>query len=185
MVVGVLERIGSGLSYVPGDRLGRGLAPGLTIEENSALKDYRYPPFSKGPILSMQAFADHARDLIERFDIRGVREGLPIRLLSGGNLQKALVAREVARDPKVLIVRSPTRGLDVGATEAVRNLLLAQRDSGVGVLMISEDLDEVMALSDRILVMFDGRIVGEMSGDEAEVEKIGLMMGGTVAESTT
>lgn len=185
MVVGVLERIGSGLSYVPGDRLGRGLAPGLTIEENSALKDYRYPPFSKGPVLSMQAFADHAQDLIERFDIRGVREGLPIRLLSGGNLQKALVAREVARDPKVLIVRSPTRGLDVGATEAVRNLLLAQRDSGVGVLMISEDLDEVMALSDRILVMFDGRVVGEMSGDEAVVEEIGLMMGGTVPESAT
>jgi simple sugar transport system ATP-binding protein len=185
MVVGVLERIGHGLSYVPGDRLGRGLAPGLTIEENSALKDYRYPPFSKGPILSTQAFADHAEDLIERFDIRGVREGLPIRLLSGGNLQKALVAREVARDPKVLIAASPTRGLDVGATEAVRNLLLAQRDSGVGVLMISEDLDEVMALSDRILVMFDGRIVGEVAGDDAEVEEIGLMMGGTVAEATT
>lgn len=185
MVVGVLERIGSGLSYVPGDRLGRGLAPGLTIEENSALKDYRYAPFSKGPILSMQAFADHAQDLIKRFDIRGVREGLPIRLLSGGNLQKALVAREVARDPKVLIVRSPTRGLDVGATEAVRNLLLAQRDSGVGVLMISEDLDEVMALSDRILVMFDGRVVGEVAGDAAVVEEIGLMMGGTVVETTT
>ena len=91
---------------------------------------------------------------------------------------------EVARDPKVLIAASPTRGLDVGATEAVRNLLLAQRDSGVGVLMISEDLDEVMALSDRILVMFDGRVVGEVSGDDAAVEQIGMMMGGTVAEAT-
>ena len=122
--------------------------------------------------------------MVDEYDIRGVRPGLPIRLLSGGNLQKALIAREVETDPKVLILRSPTRGLDVGATAAVRNLVLAERDRGVAVLLISEDLDELLALSDRLLVIFEGEIVGEMPADEATPERLGLLMSGQTEEAS-
>jgi len=174
----VLKRINNGIAYVPQSRLGMGLSPGLTTEENLALKAFRRPPYSKGRQLVASAFRDEGARQIEQYDIRGVRPGLPIRLLSGGNLQKALLAREVELDPKVLILRSPTRGLDVGATEAVRNLVLAQRDTGVAVLLISEDLDELMALSDRLLVMYEGEIVGEMVTEEASAERLGLLMAG-------
>jgi simple sugar transport system ATP-binding protein len=156
-----------------------GLAPGLTTEENLGLKAFRKPPYSKGPWLRPAAFNEEGEKLIAEYDIRGVRPGLPIRLLSGGNLQKALIAREVQLVPKVLIARSPTRGLDVGATGAVREHILSERARGTGVLLISEDLDELLALSDRLVVMFDGEIVGEMPAEEATAEKLGLLMGGT------
>jgi simple sugar transport system ATP-binding protein len=104
--------------------------------------------------------------------------------LSGGNLQKALIAREVELQPKVLIARSPTRGLDVGATEAVRNLVLAERARGTGVLLISEDLDELLALSDRLLVLYEGEIVGRLAADEATAERLGLLMAGQRDEET-
>jgi simple sugar transport system ATP-binding protein len=174
----VEDHIEQGIAYVPQSRLGMGLAPGLTTEDNLGLKAYRKPPFSNGPWLRSAAFKERGSELIEKYDIRGVRPGLPIRLLSGGNLQKALIAREVTLEPKVLIARSPTRGLDVGATDAVRSHVLAERDRGTGVLLISEDLDELLALSDRLIVMFDGRIVGEMPAEEATAEKLGLLMGG-------
>ncbi len=175
---GVLERSRRGVAYVPQSRLGMGLAPGLTTDDNLALKTFRDPPFSRGPLLSAGAFRDQAADLIGRYDIRGVRPGLPIRLLSGGNLQKALIAREVSQHHLVLIARSPTRGLDVGATQAVRSLLLAERAAGVGVLLISEDLDELMALADRMLVLYEGEVVGEMTAEEATAERLGLLMAG-------
>ncbi len=174
----VLDHIHKGFSYVPQNRLGMGLAPGLTTEENLALKAFRRHPFSKGRRLVASAFRDEGARQIEQYDIRGVRPGLPIRLLSGGNLQKALVAREVELEPKVLIARSPTRGLDVGATEAVRNQVLAQRSRGAGVLLISEDLDELLALADRILVLYEGEVVGEMPTEEATAERLGLLMAG-------
>jgi len=174
----VKDHIEAGIAYVPQSRLGMGLAPGLTTEHNLGLKAYRRPPFSNGPWLKSAAFNERGTALIEKYDIRGVRPGLPIRLLSGGNLQKALIAREVTLEPKVLIARSPTRGLDVGATDAVRNVVLSERDRGTGVLLISEDLDELLALSDRLIVMFDGGIVGEMPAEEATAEKLGLLMGG-------
>jgi simple sugar transport system ATP-binding protein len=167
-----------GMAYVPGNRLGMGLAPGLTTEENLALKAYRRPPFSKGIRLHADAFKEHGEMLIDKYDVRGVRPGLPIRLLSGGNLQKALFAREITQDPKVFIARSPTQGLDVGATEAVRQHLLTERSLGKAVLLISEDLDELLALADRLAVMFVGEIVGEMPAEEATAEKLGLLMGG-------
>jgi simple sugar transport system ATP-binding protein len=159
-----------------------GLAPGLTTEDNLILKDFRNPPFSRGPFLSQGPIEAHGDDLIERFDIRGVRPGLPIRLLSGGNLQKALIAREVTQDHVFMIARSPTRGLDVGATEAVRNQLLAERDAGIAVLLISEDLDELLALSDRVLVIYEGEIVGSMPAEEATPERLGLLMAGHTEE---
>ena len=175
----VLEHIDKGFAYVPQSRLGMGLAPGMTTEENLGLKAFRNPPFSNGPWLRQSAFNERGEKLIEQYDIRGVRPGLPIRLLSGGNLQKALIAREVTLEPKVLIARSPTRGLDVGATGAVREHILAERARGTGVLLISEDLDELLALSDRLVVMFEGQIVGEMPAEEATAERLGLLMGGT------
>lgn len=174
----VQDHIDLGIAYVPQSRLGMGLAPGLTTEDNLGLKAYRRHPFSNGPWLRAAAFRERGAELIEKYDIRGVQPGLPIRLLSGGNLQKALIAREVTLEPKVLIARSPTRGLDVGATNAVRNHVLSERDRGTGVLLISEDLDELLALSDRLIVMFDGGVVGEMPAEEATAEKLGLLMGG-------
>ena len=178
----VLERIDDGLAYVPQSRLGMGLAPGLTTEENLALKAFRRPPYSRGRTLVVSAFRDEGARQIEQYDIRGVRPGLPIRLLSGGNLQKALLAREVELEPKVLILRSPTRGLDVGATEAVRNQILAEAARGTAILLISEDLDELMALADRLLVIYEGEIVGEMPTEEATSERLGLLMAGQRAE---
>lgn len=174
----VLSHIERGIGYVPQSRLGLGLAPGLTTEDNLALKAYRKAPYSKGFRLVTSTFKEKGDELVERYDVRGVQPGLPIRLLSGGNLQKALVGREIEAEPKVLILRSPTRGLDVGATEAVRNLVLLERKRGVGVLLISEDLDELIALSDRLLVMYEGEIVGEMSTSDATAERLGLLMAG-------
>ena len=173
-----LEHIDAGLGYVPQSRLGMGLAPGLTTEENLALKAYRSTPYSKGRMLVASAFRDEGARMIGEYDIRGVRPGLPIRLLSGGNLQKALVAREIEMEPRALIMRSPTRGLDVGATEQVRNLVLQERARGVAVLLISEDLDELLALSDRLLVIFEGEFVGGMHASEATAERLGLLMSG-------
>jgi simple sugar transport system ATP-binding protein len=178
----VLRKIRLGIAYVPQSRLGMGLAPGLTTEDNLALKQYRNPPYSRGPWLSTQAFQQRGEELIEEFDIRGVRRGLPIKLLSGGNLQKALIAREVTQDHQVLIARSPTRGLDVGATASVRDQILAERDRGIAVLLISEDLDELLALSDRLLVIYEGRIVGDMPATEATAERLGLLMSGHTEE---
>jgi len=174
----VLSHIKRGVAYVPQNRLGMGLAPGLTTEDNLALKAYRRAPYSKGVRLVASSFKEKGAELIERYDVRGVQPGLPIRLLSGGNLQKTLVGREVETEPKVLILRSPTRGLDVGATEAVRNIVLAERKRGAGVLLISEDLDELLALSDRLLVVYEGQIVGKLQTNEATAERLGLLMAG-------
>lgn len=174
----VLSHMYAGMSYVPQNRLGVGLAPGLTTEENLALKAFRKPPYSRGSRLLPSAFRSEGARQIEEYDIRGVRPGLPIRLLSGGNLQKALIAREVEMEPKVLVLHSPTRGLDVGATQAVRNQALAERARGVGVLLISEDLDELLALSDRLLVLYEGQVVGQMNAEDATAERLGLLMAG-------
>jgi simple sugar transport system ATP-binding protein len=179
----VLNKIRRGIAYVPQSRLGMGLAPGLTTEDNLALKQYREPPYSRGPWLSTKAIDERGSAMIEDFDIRGARPGLPIKLLSGGNLQKALIAREVTQDHQVLIARSPTRGLDVGATASVRDQILAERDRGVAVLLISEDLDELLALSDRLLVIYEGRIVGEMPATEATPGRLGLLMSGHSEET--
>jgi simple sugar transport system ATP-binding protein len=179
----VAEHTDRGFAYVPQSRLGMGLAPGLTTEENLGLKAYRKPPYSNGPMLAAGVFKERGEEWIGKYDIRGVRPGLPIRLLSGGNLQKALLAREVELNPKVLIARSPTRGLDVGATEAVRNLVLEERAKGTAVLLVSEDLDELLALSDRVLVIYEGAVAGEMDAADATPERLGLLMAGQKEEA--
>jgi len=172
------ERIGLGLGFVPEDRLGMGLAPGLTLEDNLALKSYRQRPQSRGMLLSMSSIRERASELVDRFDIRGGRKGLPVRLLSGGNLQRAILARELSQQPKALLAASPTRGLDVAAIEAIQRLLLEQRELGTAVLLISEDLEELRSLSDLILVMYEGEIVGQVLPADFDAATIGLMMAG-------
>jgi simple sugar transport system ATP-binding protein len=164
----------AGLAYVPEDRLGTGLAPSLTIAENLLLTRRR------GFFVNRRRAAAQARDAIERFDIKASGPDAVTRVLSGGNAQRVLLARELAGEPRVLVAAAPTRGLDVGATEAVRELLDAFRARGGAVLLLSEDLDEVLALSDRIVVLYRGRIAHETPGDGADVEQIGYAMAGVV-----
>lgn len=173
-----LARIRAGLGFIPEDRLGTGLAPGLTLEENLVLKSYRSYPNKRGPALSWRTIRKSAQELTQRFDIRGSLTGFPVRFLSGGNLQRALLARELSHEPKALIAHSPTRGLDISAIAAVRELLLNQRARGTAILLISEDLDEIRSLSDLILVMYEGRILGQVTPDNFDPERVGLMMAG-------
>ncbi len=178
----VLDRIKLGLGFIPEDRVGTALAGGLPLAKNLALKSYRGPPFSSGPVVSKRAMDQQAEDLVKRFDIRGVRPALPVSLLSGGNLQRAILAREISGRLKTLVAAAPTRGLDVAATEAIRRLLLNERDGGAAILMISEDLEEVLALSDEIVVLFEGRVMGRLQPNQADPEVIGLMMAGRTVE---
>ena len=178
-----MERIRHGLGYVPEDRLEMGVAAGLPLEDNLVLKSYRTSKFSRGPILSSKAVRAWSTDLSERFDIRGVRHGMPVGLLSGGNLQRAILARELSQRPQVLIAASPTRGLDLAAVEGVRRHLLEQRAQGTAILLISEDLEELQALSDRILVLYEGSIVGEVPPGGLDDEQVGLMMAGHLRQT--
>lgn len=167
-----------GVAYVPQDRLGTGLAPDLSIAENLILKRYRRPPIARPPFLRSSVIAEEADQLMAQFDVRAPSAETPTRRLSGGNVQKVLLAREMSGAPKVLVVSSPTQGLDVGAVATVHRLLLDAAAEGVGVLLVSEDLDEVMALSDRIAVMYEGRILETIDASAADVSRIGLLMGG-------
>jgi simple sugar transport system ATP-binding protein len=172
------DAIAAGLRYVPEDRMHTGVAPSLSIAENLVLRSYRRPPMSRRPFLRRKRIVKHAEEVIRASDIRAPGPLTPTRLLSGGNVQKVVLARELAGDPRVLVVASPTRGLDVGAAESVRELLIEVTGRGAGVLLISEDLDELLALSDRILVIYAGRLVGEVPASAADTSSIGLMMAG-------
>jgi simple sugar transport system ATP-binding protein len=166
------------IAHVPEDRLHTGVAAGLSIASNVVLKSYRGPEASRGPLLRLGAIRDRAVALIERYDVRGASPQAPARQLSGGNLQKVVLGREFDSDPRVLIAASPTRGLDVSAIETVHAYLRDAAGNGMGVLLISEDLDEILALADRIVVMFEGAVVGEVDARAATVEELGLMMAG-------
>ena len=155
-----------------------GMAAGASIEDNLVLKSYRRSPISTGPFLRRRRIRKNASDLIQKFGVKTPGPTTPARLLSGGNVQKVLLAREFTAGPAVLVAASPTRGLDVGAIETVRGLLLDEARGGVGVVLISEDLDEVLALSDRVVVMYDGAVAGVVERGQADVTEIGLMMGG-------
>jgi ABC-type uncharacterized transport system ATPase subunit len=172
------EAIRAHVAHVPEDRLHTGVAPSLPIASNVVLKSYRSGSVTKGPMLRLRAIRALAERLIERYDVRGGGPDLPARRLSGGNLQKVVLAREFEGEPRVLIAASPTRGLDVSAIETVHGYLRDAAAAGVGVLLISEDLDEILALADRIAVIYEGAIVGEVAAGEASVEEIGLMMAG-------
>ena len=168
------ERVG----HIPEDRLGMGLVPNLPISDNVIIKSYREQPISSGPFLRASAIAEFARKLIDRFQIATPNLRTPVRLLSGGNLQKTLLAREISIGPRLMVAMHPTRGLDVGATEAVRQLLLRQRQEGAALLLISEDLDEILELSDRVAVIYEGEIQGILPVTDVDVETIGLLMAG-------
>jgi simple sugar transport system ATP-binding protein len=172
------EVINRKVSHVPEDRLGEGLIPNLTVADNEILKEYRSPALSRGPFLVPSAIVNLAKKLIAAFDIDTPGPGTVVRLLSGGNQQKVLLARELHLSPNLLVAVHPTRGLDVGATEFVRQRLLQQRTEGTGILLISEDLDEVLALSDRVAVLYEGQTMGILPAAEAEIATIGLMMAG-------
>jgi simple sugar transport system ATP-binding protein len=170
--------IGAGIAHVPEDRLGTGVASSLSISDNSVLKSYRKAPFSHGPLLRWGTIRRHAVDLISRYGVLTPGPDLRARDLSGGNLQKLVLGREFSGDPRVLIAASPTRGLDVGAIEGIHAYVREAAADGVAVLLISEDLDEIRALADRIVVMYEGRLTGEFDPQAATVEEIGLAMAG-------
>jgi ABC-type uncharacterized transport system ATPase subunit len=168
----------AGLGHIPEDRQRRGLVLEFTIAENIALHDYAKPPDAQWGWLFPQRLVERARALIKEFDIRGGGPLTRAAGLSGGNQQKVVVAREVSRDPKALIAAQPTRGLDVGAIEYVHRRLVEERGEGRAILLVSLELEEILSLSDRILVLYEGQIVGEHTGEVSE-EQIGLeMLGG-------
>ncbi|SEQ62588.1 nucleoside ABC transporter ATP-binding protein [Faunimonas pinastri] len=171
------ELRGCGLAHVPEDRHRMGLVTAFEENENAILGYHRDPAYGGGPFLSRNAVRDDARKRIEQYDIRPPNCRLKTANFSGGNQQKIVLAREMERDPQVLLVGQPTRGVDIGAIEFIHRQLIAMRDAGKAILVVSVELDEVRALSDRILVMFDGRIVGERMPD-ADEQEIGLLMAG-------
>lgn len=173
--------IEAGVAYVPEDRSATGSAPNLSIAENLVLKRYRSEHFGRGPLLNRRAIRRQATELVESYAIATPTVEHPVRKLSGGNLQKVILAREIGGDPTVLVAAYPTRGLDVGATENVRKLLLDSRKRGVAILLISEDLDELFALADRLAVLYEGQIIGEVDPATTDLETVGLMMAGSKA----
>ena len=180
---GALSRMRAGLRFVPEDQLGMGLVPQLDMTDNILLRDYRERPFRRGPFLSRSRGRERARKIMHDYDVRAPGIETPVRALSGGNQQKILIGRELLPQPRVLVVAQPTRGLDIAATLAVHDRLLALRDQGAGVLLISEDLDEVLQLSDRVAVLYDGKIRGIWRGEEADRGEIGAVMGGHFLET--
>lgn len=177
----VRQRYERGVVYISDDRLNDSLVTDMDMTENLMLRDYCRAPFSHKGLLDRKAMLQTAKEKIQRYQVRSSGtsgEATPVRLLSGGNQQKLIVAREIHDRAQVVVAGQPTRGLDIGATEFVRDRLVEQRNAGKGVLLISADLEEIMALSDRIAVLFGGRIVGVLTRQEATVEKIGLLMGG-------
>jgi simple sugar transport system ATP-binding protein len=172
------QMFATGLSYIPEERMHDGVIKDFSVAENFILQDHGREPFSKGIFLAFKQIALHAQKLILAFNVKTPSRETPAKNLSGGNIQKLILARELARQPRVLIAAQPTRGVDIGATEYIHTQLLKQRAEGLATLLISEDLDEVQALSDRIIVLFGGEIMGELSHDEATPEKLGLLMAG-------
>jgi general nucleoside transport system ATP-binding protein len=176
------KMLDAGVGHIPEDRQRRGLVLEFSIAENIALHDYNRTPASRWGWLFPRRLVQRARQLINEFDVRGGGPNTSAGALSGGNQQKVVAAREVARDPKVLVAAQPTRGLDVGAIEFLHRRLVEERDEGRAILLISLELDEVLSLSDRILVMYEGQIVGEHTSRTTE-EEIGLeMLGGRKKE---
>ena len=166
------------VSHVPEDRHRDGLVLDMTISENIALQTYYKEPLSKNGILNYTNIHNYARKLMEEFDVRAANDYVPASALSGGNQQKAIIAREVDRDPDLLIVSQPTRGLDVGAIEYIHKRLIGERDKGKAVLVVSFELDEILNLSDKIAVIHDGKIQGIVTPAETNKQELGILMAG-------
>jgi ABC-type uncharacterized transport system ATPase subunit len=172
-----------GLAYIPEERMKDGMIQDFSVAENMILRDHNKEPFSRNGILFLRVIAEYADKLIRAFRVKTPSRETPAKNLSGGNIQKVVLARELSRKPSVLIAAQPTRGVDIGATEYVHAQLLEQREKGTAILLISEDLDEVMALSDRIAVIYEGHIMGIVDGKDATPEQLGLLMAGVREET--
>lgn len=182
----IRKRITSGMSHIPEDRHKHGLVLDYSLEDNIVLERYFEPQFTdRFGFLKRKEIRKYADRLIKQYDIRSGQGPITtVRSMSGGNQQKAIIAREIDKDPKFLIAVQPTRGLDVGAIEYIHKQLVAERDAGKGVLLVSLELDEVMNVSDRILVMYEGEIVGEFDPKKVSVEELGLYMAGSKRKGT-
>jgi ABC-type uncharacterized transport system ATPase subunit len=176
------ERVDSGLSYIPEERMRDGAIREFSVQENLFLHDHSLPEYTHGIFLDFRKMTAHARELVDAFAVKTPGLDTPVKNLSGGNIQKLIMGRELSRNPKVLIAAQPTRGVDIGATEYIHQRLLVQREAGTAILLISEDLDEIRTLSDRIAIIYEGCIIGIVDRDQATVEQIGLMMAGVSME---
>jgi len=170
-----------GVAHIPEDREKHGLVMSYSIADNFVLNQYYLPPYAKGPMLQQDTIDEHGRELVEKYDVRTPSIVTHAGNLSGGNKQKVIIARELSRDVKLVIANQPTRGVDVGSIEFIHNQIIEQRKNGQAVLLISAELDEIMSLSDRIAVMYEGRIVKTLPAGEATREEIGLLMAGSEA----
>ncbi len=167
------------MSHIPEDRHKHGLVLDFTLEQNMVLQRFRGAPFQKAGFIDNRAVRGYAEKLIGQFDVRSGQGPVTVaRSMSGGNQQKAIIARELDRDKALVVAVQPTRGLDVGAIEYIHSQLVQERDAGKAILLVSLELDEVMSLSDRILVMYEGEIVGELDPKQTTVQELGLYMAG-------
>jgi simple sugar transport system ATP-binding protein len=182
---GAGEIAAAGMAHVPEDRLSTGLVGTMDLGGNAILRQYRDDPISKGPFLIDRQITEFTEALLSEYDVQPARRAAKVGLLSGGNQQKLLIGRELSGRPKAIVAMHPTRGVDIGATETIHRLLWLQRNRGAAILLISEDLDELMAVCDRIAVIYDGRIVGEVDPRTAGREEIGLMMTGVGSREAT
>lgn len=176
------DLVNAGVSLIPEDRLGTGLVGNLNAVDNSILKKYRSSEFSKGWFINWKRVRKFTNKLIEDHDIKLASIESPVKLLSGGNLQKLLLAREISGNPEIIVAVYPARGLDIGAIETIRNILLEQRAAGKAILLISEELEELFSLSDRVVVLHEGEIMGLLTREELDLERVGLMMAGRKEE---
>ena len=167
-----------GLAYVPEERMKYGSIGDFTVAENLILTNYDQPPYARGGLLSLSSIETRGKQLVSDYSIRTPNTGTLTRKLSGGNIQKVVIAREFSGNAEVLLVAQPTRGIDIGAAEYIHEQLLTQRSQGKAILLISEDLDEVMALSDRLVVMYEGSVMGRVNRKDATIEQVGLLMSG-------
>ena len=172
------KRIRAGLAYVPGDRQRTGLAMDLSVSDNLLLKASDQPPFARGGFLHFGRIAAMVEDSIREYDVRCTSSAQEVRTLSGGNQQKLVLARELRAAPRLIVAEQPTHGLDVGATHYVHSMLLEQRRKGCAILLISTELDEVLSLSNRVSVLYEGRLMGTFDHDQADRQSVGLLMAG-------
>ncbi len=172
------------LSYVPEERMRDGIIKDFTVAENMILREHHKPPFSRFGFLNLKEISSHTDQMIAKFQVKTPSQKTLAKNLSGGNIQKLVLAREISRNPRVIVAAQPSRGLDIGATEYVREQLLEQRKKGAAILLISEDLDEILALSDRIAVIYEGQIMDIMPRQDAIPEKLGLLMAGVRQEES-
>ena len=168
------------MAYIPSDRYLKGLVSEFSVAENSVFGKHKKVPFSNSGLLNHNSINDHSEKLVKEYQIQTPDIKTKSGKLSGGNAQRLILAREISSDPKAILACQPTRGLDVGAKQYIHEKLLEERNSGVGILLISTDLEEILTLSDRIAVIYEGEIMDTISAENAHVERLGMLMAGSV-----